>query len=224
MNPARRGAARPARSGQAGFTYIGLLLFVAVFGALSAGVVGAGANLGQRAAEDELLWVGTQYRNAIRSYYQAGAGGRRYALTLQELLRDPRIPGVRRHLRRLYPDPLTGSDDWGLVLAPGGGIVGVYSKSAGEPLKVEGFATEFVDFAGKKKYSEWVFAWVPPGQVLPGASIGARPAAASPATGVLGPPTVPVAPGGATPPTLSTTPFAPPSGGTVPGAATTPAK
>ena len=162
---------------QCGFTYIGILLFLAVFGALSAGVVSAGANAGQRAAEEELLWVGTQYRNAIRSYYEAGVGGRRFALTLPELLRDPRIPGVRRHLRRIYPDPLTGSEDWGIVQAPGGGIMGVYSKSTARPIKADMFPVEYAGFVNKEKFSDWAFAYVPPGQVAPGSSISATPRA-----------------------------------------------
>ena len=163
---------------QCGFTYIGILLFLAVFGALSAGVVSAGANAGQRAAEEELLWVGTQYRNAIRSYYEAGVGGRRFALTLPELLRDPRIPGVRRHLRRIYPDPLTGSEDWGIVQAPGGGIMGVYSKSTARPIKADVFPVEYAGFVNKEKFSDWAFAYVPPGLVAPGSSISATPSRA----------------------------------------------
>ena len=202
-----------------GFAYIGLLLFVAVFGAISAGVVAAGANLGQRAAEDELLWVGTQFRNAIRSYYEAGVGGRRFALTLPDLLRDPRFPGVRRHLRRVYPDPLTGSEDWGVVQAPGGGIMGVYSKSAAKPLKVEQFPTEFAAFVGKEKYTDWVFAYVPPGQVLPGASIGAAPArvegagVATPgATPPAAAPSAPFGSSGAATPSSTTGPLLPGTG------------
>ena len=202
-----------------GFAYIGLLLFVAVFGAISAGVVVAGANLGQRAAEDELLWVGTQFRNAIRSYYEAGVGGRRFALTLPELLRDPRFPGVRRHLRRVYPDPLTGSEDWGIVQAPGGGIMGVYSKSAAKPLKVEQFPTEFAAFAGKDRYSDWAFAYVPPGQDLPGASIGAAPArvegvgVATPgATPPAAAPSAPFGLSGAAAPSSTTGPLLPGTG------------
>ena len=161
---------------QGGFAYLFVLLFMALFGAISAGIVAAGSNLSQRAAEEELLFTGTQFRNAIRSYYEAGAGGRRFALTFEELLRDPRIPGVRRHLRRVYPDPLTGTADWGIMQAPGGGIMGVYSKSAAKPLKVDLFPQEYQGFANKEKYSEWVFAYVPPGQALPGASIGSSPA------------------------------------------------
>ena len=174
-------AANTGRRAQLGFAYLFVLLFMALFGAISAGIVAAGSNLAQRDAEEELLYTGTQFRNAIRSYYDAGAGGRRYALTFQELLRDPRIPGIRRHLRRVYPDPLTGKDDWGILQAPGGGIMGVYSKSAAKPIKVELFAPEYAGFANKEKYSDWVFAYVPAGQVLPGASIGASPANRTPA-------------------------------------------
>lgn len=173
--PVARAPAMAARA-ESGFAYLFVLLFMALFGAISAGIVAAGSNLAQRDAEEELLYTGTQFRNAIRSYYDAGAGARRYALTFQELLRDPRIPGIRRHLRRIHLDPLTGKDDWGILQAPGGGIMGVYSKSAAKPIKVEMFAPEYVGFANKEKYSEWVFAYAPPGQVLPGASIGAAPA------------------------------------------------
>lgn len=160
---------------QAGFAYLFVLLFMALFGAISAGIVAGGSNLSQRAAEEELLLTGTQFREAIRSYYEAGAGGRRFALTFEELLRDPRIPGVRRHLRRVYPDPLTGTTDWGILQAPGGGIMGVYSKSAAKPLKLDLFPQEYQGFANKEKHSEWVFAYVPPAQALPFASLGSPP-------------------------------------------------
>ena len=180
-----RTSASPRAS--AGFTYIGMLLFLAVFGAISAGVVSSGAAISQRAAEEELLWVGTQFRDAVRSYYEAGAGGRRFALTLPELLRDPRFPGVRRHLRRIYPDPLTGAEDWGIVQAPGGGIMGVYSKAPGRPLKLDQFPVEFATFTNKDKYADWVFAYVPPGMALPGATPGtstAQPPATQPTVSV----------------------------------------
>lgn len=156
---------------QGGFVYLAVLLFVAVFGAISAGVVAAGSNIARRAAEEELLFVGTQFRNAIRRYYEAGAGGRRYALNFDELLRDKRVPGMLRHLRRIYPDPMTGNEDWGLVLGPEGGIVGVYSKVAGIPLKVEGFPPEFAAFKDATRYSDWVFAFTPQAAVQPAAGV-----------------------------------------------------
>ena len=45
-----------------------------------------------------------------------------------------------RHLRRLYKEPITGQDEWGLVEAPGGGVMGVYSRSEDEPIKTGNFS------------------------------------------------------------------------------------
>lgn len=162
---------------QGGFAYLAVLLFIALFGAVSAGVVAAGSAMARRAAEEDLLFVGAQFRNAIRGYYQSGAGGPRYARSFDELLRDRRAPGVLRHLRRIYPDPLTGNDDWGTVLGPDGGIIGVYSKAPGAPQKVDGFAPEFAEFKGRTKYSEWVFSFVPQAVVGPGIGASAIPRA-----------------------------------------------
>lgn len=146
---------------QGGFVYLAVLLFVALFGAISAGVVVAGSSMARRAAEEDLLFSGLQFRAAIRSYYEAGAGGRRYALSFDELLRDKRAPGVLRHLRRSYLDPLTGKDDWGTVRGPDGGIIGIYSTAPGTPIKVDGFAPELSAFKGQTSYSGWVFSFVP---------------------------------------------------------------
>ena len=168
---------RRAGALQGGAAFIAVLLFIAIFGAISAGVVAAGSAVAQRTVEEDLLFVGAQFRNAIRSYYEAGVGGRRYAMNFDELLRDKRVPGVLRHLRRVYPDPLTGSEDWGVVRAPEGGIMGVFSKSKGTPLKIDGFDPQFAAFKGKTKYSDWVFAYVPQAVVQPGTSIGQSPGA-----------------------------------------------
>jgi len=61
--------------------------------------------------------------------------------------RNSRYPTPRRHLRRLFIDPITGKADWGLVTAPEGGIMGIYSQSDREPQKRANFATEDADFA-----------------------------------------------------------------------------
>ncbi len=174
---------RRSAAAQGGFAYLAVLLFIAVFGAISAGVVAAGSGMARRAAEDDLLFVGAQFRNAIRSYYESGAGGRRYALSFEELLRDKRAPGVLRHLRRVYPDPMTGKEDWGLVLGPEGGIIGVYSKATGTPLKTDGFAPEFPAFTGQQKYSDWVFSFVPQAAVRPGTRTGQNNGAQNAVTG-----------------------------------------
>ncbi len=66
-----------------------------------------------------------------------------------------------RHLRRLYPDPITGKDEWGLVKADDGGIAGVYSTSEAAPLKTGGFAVRDASFEGKTKYADWQFVFAP---------------------------------------------------------------
>jgi hypothetical protein len=112
----------------------------------------------RRDAEEHLLDIGTEFQRALLSYSRAGGGlATRGPKTLEELLRDPRFPNVRRHVRRIYADPLTGSSEWGLVRDPQGFIVGVYSLAPGRPIKASGFPREFVDFEKAKTYPEWVF-------------------------------------------------------------------
>ena len=63
----------------------------------------------RRDKERELIFIGHEFRTAIGRYYNSRAGGQAvYPLTLDELLKDPRFPSPRRHLRRLYVDPVTG--------------------------------------------------------------------------------------------------------------------
>ena len=82
-----------------------------------------------REKEAELLFIGNEYRRAIERYYLAGSGVRQYPKNLADLVKDPRQPGTVRHLRRLYPDPITGSEEWGLVKSADGGFAGVHSLS-----------------------------------------------------------------------------------------------
>jgi type II secretory pathway pseudopilin PulG len=113
----------------------------------------------QREREQELLFVGEQYRLAIQSYYYGAPPGARRQLParLDDLLEDNRYPVPVRHLRRLYPDPVTASSDWGLVRI-GDGIAGVYSLSDKPPIKQAGFAPAYEHFNGRTAYSQWIFA------------------------------------------------------------------
>ncbi|RQS58006.1 type II secretion system protein [Burkholderia sp. Bp8963] len=141
-----------------GFTYLGLVIFVAILGIVSAAAAELGSIARRRSAEAELLFVGAQFRAALKSYYEATPrGSNPYPSSLQVLLKDPRFPTVVRHLRQIYPDPITGRTDWLLVMAPGGEIMGISSASARRPIKTAGFPEPFVTFAGKSSYSEWVF-------------------------------------------------------------------
>lgn len=142
-----------------GFTYLGLLILVAILGITSTVSLQVGSILQRRAAEEELLRIGTEFRNALISYANATPVGQKHApANLQELLKDPRYPNPRRHLRKLYADPLTGKSEWGIIEAPNGlGIVGVYSLSEAQPIKIGGFDTPFQAFSGKTSYRDWIF-------------------------------------------------------------------
>lgn len=163
-------------SRQSGVAYIGLLLIMALIGIVAGTAADVYLQERQRSREKELLWVGHQYRQAIASYLAASQGSETYPKKLEELLLDPRFPGIRRHLRRLYPDPMTGKADWELIVAPQGGIAGVKSRSSLSPLKQSGFRPRDAQFENKATYSEWEFT------LLPGIKKGSAP------QGVLGVP------------------------------------
>jgi type II secretory pathway pseudopilin PulG len=174
---------------ESGFSYLVLLFTVAIAGA---GLAGAGTvwhTAQQRERETELLYIGNQYRNAIASYYaRTPANQPRYPASLDHLLKDPRYPATVRHLRKPYRDPITGTDDWGLILAPGGGIMGVFSKSEAAPIKraefdalnrpLEDRAKQLGD---KMTYKDWHFVYVGPvaipgpGQPAPKGPLARRP-------------------------------------------------
>ncbi|WP_194786599.1 type II secretion system protein [Rhodocyclus gracilis] len=145
------------KSRQTGYTYLLLLFAVAGLGIISAGVAENWSTLAQRERERELLFVGNQYREALRRYAEASpAASSPYPATLAELLHDPRFPDTRRHLRQLYPDPLTGRHDW-VLMRQEGRITGLYSPVERTPLKQDGFATRDREFAGAKSYRDWKF-------------------------------------------------------------------
>ena len=155
-----------ARVRQRGFTYLGVLFFVVAFGLGLASVALVWRTAVQRDKEAELLFVGKQYRQAIASYYSSGQ--REFPARLEDLLLDPRFPNVRRHLRRLYPDPMTGTTEWGLVKI-GERIVGVYSLAPGVPLKEVPSGSPDEPPIGGASYSEWKFV-VDPQDPGPGGS------------------------------------------------------
>lgn len=166
-NQLRRDGANFSKSWcSCGFTYIGLLILIAIIGIASTATLQVGSILQRRAAEEALLDVGAQFQQALLSYANATpTGQQRFPRSLQDLLKDPRYPGVRRHLRQLYIDPLTGNNEWGVIQTPDAkGILGVYSLSTESPIKIGNFDAGFRDFDGKTSYQEWRF--VNPSQVL----------------------------------------------------------
>jgi type II secretory pathway pseudopilin PulG len=155
-------------SAQRGFTYLALLLAVAVVGI---GLASAGelwSTAAQREREQELLFAGDQFRRAIRLYFRNSPNqstpGAAYPKALKDLLEDTRRGDTKRHLRKLYADPLTGKPEWGLVTvkAPDGDrIMGVYSLSDATPFKTSGFRDENRTFEGVKQFSGWKFFYEP---------------------------------------------------------------
>ena len=152
----------PADRRQAGFTYIGLLIVVAIIGIFLSTTATVWHVAAQREKEQQLLFVGAQLRAAIGHFYNAKVGQiHQYPQSLADLLRDPRAPGVERYLRKLYADPISGTTEWGLVKDTDDRIMGVYSLSDAHPIKLAGFSVDDKDFEGKEKYSQWVFIYQP---------------------------------------------------------------
>lgn len=143
---------------QHGFTYMGVLLLLAVSGMAAASAVQVWNTARRQEQERELLFIGQQFRAGLQQYARhTPRNGKRGPLRLEDLLQDPRAPGVQRYLRRIYADPLTGRAEWGVVLAADGSIHGVHSLSDKEPLKKSNFALADRQFEGARKYSDWVF-------------------------------------------------------------------
>jgi len=101
-----------------------------------------------REKEAELLFRLAEYRAAI-ARYRADRG--RPPRELKDLLEDRSQLLVRRYLRKLYPDPITGKNDWkvdyiadrtGAIL----GIADIHSSSDREPIRT---------IKGKRTYKAW---------------------------------------------------------------------
>ncbi len=157
MSPAGK-----TQNSQRGFSYAVLLIAIVVIALAAEVAVQTTATVMKREREAELLYRGDQYRRAIKSYYESGAGIKRYPPALEDLLSDPRSAG-RYHIRRLYPDPMdrTGKGEWKLIRATDGGIKGVASNSEETPLKQANFPPGMENFVGASTYASWVFEYLP---------------------------------------------------------------
>lgn len=154
-----RGGCEHARLREQGFTYFTVLILVAIMGVGLAAIGTMWQQAAKREKERELLFIGDEFRRAIGTYFERSPGAPQYPRSLDDLLVDKRLPVVGRHLRKIYYDPMTGTQDWGLVKEPGGGILGVYSKATGRPVKIAGFREEYKDFATALTYADWKFVY-----------------------------------------------------------------
>jgi type II secretory pathway pseudopilin PulG len=142
---------------EGGAAYLSLLVAVAVVSAILANTAEIVSRTMQRDRERHLLWVGEQIRVALLSYSKIPAGVNTYPNELHELVEDRRRTVVQRHLRRLYFDPMTGSEEWGLIRNAQKRIIGVYSNSTLKPIRTAGFAQHYAHFAKAKSYGDWRF-------------------------------------------------------------------
>jgi type II secretory pathway pseudopilin PulG len=147
---------------QSGVIYVSVLMLVVVMGIGMLKAITVWDTLRQRENEAQLLFVGNQFRQAIESYYNYRQL-KQFPRSLEALLEDKRGGSVVRHLRKIYPDPMTKNQDWGMVKAPGPGgeIMGVYSSAKYAPMKMKGFSGEDQQFSGKTSYQDWSFIYTP---------------------------------------------------------------
>jgi type II secretory pathway pseudopilin PulG len=140
-----------------------VVLILAVILGIGAGVAGTTwKTIVQRNKEKELLFRGEEYRKAIESYFLGNNVGQKGSLpsSLEELLKDPRALYTVRHLRRLYPDPMTGKE-WLVIRNKAKKIIGVRSTSTKTPFKKDGFAPLYEKFSEAETYQDWEFVYNP---------------------------------------------------------------
>jgi len=184
---------------QSGFTYLAVLFAVAIIGAVLGSTAVVWHAQVQRDKEQELLFIGHAFRNAISTYYEQSPGAnKQYPKKLEDLLEDKRHTRLTRHLRKIFVDPMTGSKEWGLVKGPGDSIMGVHSLSDRKPIKIGNFDEADREFRSAVTYADWKFEHVAPAQPATPTPTGQPPGA------------TPVSPG-ATPPASEPNPVPAPA-------------
>jgi len=97
--------------GSRGYTLVALLIGLTVMAILVAAILPLASAESQRDKEAELIFRGFQYAEGIRTFHRRYG---RYPNTLKEMFEmRPRT------LRKLWKDPMTNSDKWGLITAAG---------------------------------------------------------------------------------------------------------
>jgi type II secretory pathway pseudopilin PulG len=143
---------------QRGFTYLAVLAALVVMGILAEKAISLTSAAMRADRESELMFRGLAYQRAIQRFYESDQGFRRYPARLEDLLRDTRFIN-RRHLRKLYDDPI--GDAWILIQAPDGGIMGVASSSEAVPSKTANFPAGLETFEQAENYRDWTFVFQP---------------------------------------------------------------
>jgi type II secretory pathway pseudopilin PulG len=141
-----------------GFTYMAALVLLSIVAVAATYAFSIGEAAHRRDLEMELIYVGKQYQLALRRYAAVTPPGySRHPRSLDDLLLDSRLPGTVRHIRQLYPDPITRQSDWLVHRNSIGEVVAISSRSTLAPIKTSGFDTESSGFENAASYQDWVF-------------------------------------------------------------------
>lgn len=144
----------------AGFTYVIVLAALVIFGLGLAALGESWSSASRRDRETELIETGAAFVRAIGAYYVQTPGViKAYPRRLDDLVEDRRFAGVKRHLRRIVRDPISGNAEWGLVMAADGGIQGVYSLSEKETLRRRSLQLPNYFPISGTRYSDWKFVY-----------------------------------------------------------------
>jgi len=149
-------------SGEKGFTYPAALALIVIVSVSLMVVQKQWSTIVKRDKEKELFFRAGQIVQAIGSFYKdSSKDSQQYPRSLKVLLKDNRSLGLKRHLRKIYKEPMTEDGQWGIIYDGRGGIKGVFSKSMTEPLKKGNFPEIYKSFENKKRYLEWKFVYEP---------------------------------------------------------------
>lgn len=150
-------------SHQSGFAYLGVLFLVAAISVSMAVVAQNEDTLVKREQEQDWLFIGKQYQQAIASYYDQSPDGIKTLPTkIDELILDKRFIAPVRHLRKVYGDPLNNQRDWSLIKNQEEQIIGVYSRSQ-EPILSTRIISEYLENLGNQaaNYADIKFVFKP---------------------------------------------------------------
>ncbi len=107
-----------------GYTLVALIVGLTVMAILMAAVLPTASAEAQRDREAELIFRGIQYAEGIRNFKKRYG---RYPTTLKEMYETR-----PRTLRKLWKDPMTNSNNWGLITAVAGAPV-IGARQGGAP-------------------------------------------------------------------------------------------
>lgn len=151
------GKVPPRLTSRAAFTLPYVLLLVVILGVLTSAAARSYSTHVRREKEEELLFVGRQYADAVGRYYRF-QNKNQYPRSVENLLKDSRMPNAIRHLRRKYLDPITG-EEFVPIRTKEGWFLGVRSASEAAPIKTAGFPPGLEIFAGRTAYKDWDFVY-----------------------------------------------------------------